>query len=244
MLNGPALRRAIDLRERAYELLQWLSDAVGEGYLAFDTVHAVDSFRAGGEAWIHDHYGKLPYHARPAPHDVPAFVAFFSTYLETSFEHSDEAEEERLYEADGCACPWCSWLIDVPGLRPRTPSKADKREARELTVAVVEELLRGLDGRFRELAQSLDEAARTAIIDAVASDTHLREELALVAYATDLLARVRGRAVGPAALALWRSFAWTRAGKPRDDFVLSAELIFEAEDLLRARLERELTQRP
>ncbi len=239
MLHGPTLRRALDLSDRAYELLMYLVDAAREGFVKVETEHRADTFAAGAEAWIREHWARLPHRMRPARHDLSAFAAFFATYLESSFV-LDEESEERLYEADGCACPFCSWLVDVAELQTREPTTADKRQARALTRAVVARALRELAGSHRDAVEALGEAGREALIDRVAADSQLREELALVAYGHELLERIRHRACGPAALVLWRTFAWSHDGRPRDDVALSAERFFDAEDLVRARLEREL----
>ncbi|MBK7400183.1 MAG: hypothetical protein IPJ34_29000 [Myxococcales bacterium] len=71
---------------------------------------------------------------------------------------------------------------------------------------------------------------------ALKQDPALREPIAELAYARDLLARVRGATEGTATLALFRRFAWTRQGSPRKDFVLRADDLLEAEARLRARL--------
>ena len=42
--------------------------------------------------------------------------------------------------------------------------------------------------------------------------------------------RLEGMSEGPATLALWRTFAWTKEGSPKKDFQLSADLIMEAVD--------------
>jgi hypothetical protein len=241
MLNGPRLRHALDLSERAYELLMYLVDAAAEGFVDVDSEHRVEGFAAGAEAWIREHWARLPHRMRPARHDIGAFAAYFATYLESSFALAEQSEQ-RLYEANGCSCAFCSWLVDAAEIETRQPTTADKRRARELTREVVAETLRELGGRHYDKVEGLDDAVRDALIDRVAADSQLREERALVAYAHQLLRRTRGQVVGPATLVLWRIFAWTHDGRPRDEVVLSAERFFEAEDLLRARLERELSQ--
>ncbi len=74
--------------------------------------------------------------------------------------------------------------------------------------------------------------ARERLLD----DKELGEPIALGAYGRDLLRRVEGHSEGPAALALWRRFAWTATGAPRKDFTLSAEAILAAEARVQERL--------
>jgi hypothetical protein len=44
--------------------------------------------------------------------------------------------------------------------------------------------------------------------------------------------------VGPASLALWRTFAWTPKGSPRKDFTLTTEGILAAQASLAAGISR------
>ena len=65
--------------------------------------------------------------------------------------------------------------------------------------------------------------------EAIVDDPAMRETVALVAYGHDLLKRMQGIAEGPAVLALWRGFAWTETGSPKNDFHLEADAIVDAE---------------
>ena len=73
-------------------------------------------------------------------------------------------------------------------------------------------------------------------LDAFVRSPELREAIGLCTYAHDLLQRLRGVAVGPASLALWRSFAWTPQGSPKKGFVLSASDIMVAQQTIVQRL--------
>ncbi len=53
------------------------------------------------------------------------------------------------------------------------------------------------------------------------------------AWAHELTQRLEGYVTGPAVLALWRMFAWTREGSPKKGFTLRAEDVLAAEDELR-----------
>ena len=73
-------------------------------------------------------------------------------------------------------------------------------------------------------------------IQKITEDPVLREALALCAYGADLFHRMQGGTVGPAALVLWRSFAWLPSGSPKKKFVLSADLILRARDAINQRI--------
>ena len=75
-------------------------------------------------------------------------------------------------------------------------------------------------------------------IDDMLRDPNLREVIGLCTYASDLLQRLQGVAVGPATLALWRSFAWTPQGSPRKDFALTVDSIMEAQQTIANHLAR------
>ncbi|HRQ88622.1 MAG TPA: hypothetical protein PLA50_07480 [Bacteroidia bacterium] len=51
-----------------------------------------------------------------------------------------------------------------------------------------------------------------------------------------MLDRIKGFSDGPAVLALWRDFAWTRNGAPDRKFKLNAKLVLESELHLVAQL--------
>ena len=119
-------------------------------------------------------------------------------------------------------------MVQKPHLQPVRLTPADKRRARSLQGAFL-----------RQLAAKNDLVVGDQAIDAMLADVELREALGLCTYAADLFERLEGRAVGPASLALWRSFAWTPQGSPRPDFELTVAAILTAEQRLGARLIRD-----
>ena len=158
----------------------------------------------------------------PKRDDLPAFSAFFSTYLENSFVLVRDPGK-RLYSPDAhCFCPMCSRLVDVPNLKTRKPSTADKRRARKLKVATVS-----------AIAAAHSETLSDGALDNFVDDPNLRTPISLVTYAYDLLNRLNVEAVGPATLILWRSFAWTPEGSPRKSYVLPVDQIMDAQNELR-----------
>ena len=89
-----------------------------------------------------------------------------------------------------------------------------------------------------QLATSHGISVSDETLDEMLQDPELREPIGLCTYAADLLQRLEGRAVGAASLALWRTFAWTTKGSPKKDFVLTADEIVAAHDVLSKRLHR------
>lgn len=225
MFTKDELLRVLELQNRSYELFQWVGSAVRRGFISFDAAHTYSSAPEAAEAWIQGHYLNIPAAARPLQADLRDFSAFFATYLENSFEFPRQPGK-RLYSPDDhCFCPMCSWLVDAPNLKTRTPDKKDKARARKM-------VREAINRAAKEESVLLSESAA----EAIANDPTLREDLALCAYAHDLFGRVRGNAVGPAALVLWRTFAWLPTGSPKKKFRLTADLILKAENSLRSRL--------
>jgi hypothetical protein len=226
MFEIESLRRAVEIQQRSYGLLRWAVDAVDRGVALFHQAHTFATFDEAALAWIRRHYDELPSSARPSREDLPDFARFFSSYVDSSFD-LDDSPGQRLYSPDAhCFCPMCSWLVDAPRLRPKKLTAADKKRARSLELGA-------LHAVAAEAGTSLspEDAARFL------EDPTLREALALVAYGRDLGDRLRGVIVGPATLALWRTFAWNREGSPKKGFRLTAEAILDAEQSVRKRLE-------
>ncbi|HKO41954.1 MAG TPA: hypothetical protein VJU84_01585 [Pyrinomonadaceae bacterium] len=125
----------------------------------------------------------------------------------------------------------CSWLVDAPNLKTKTLTTRDKRRARQMMIDVINRVAVENSMRLSEESTEL-----------IADDPNLREKLALCAYGADLFHRMHGVAVGPAALVLWRSFAWLPTGSPKKKFALTADLILHAEKALRERVISEAKQ--
>ena len=112
-------------------------------------------------------------------------------------------------------------------LKTRKLTSRDKRRARRLK----EDTLRQLaldDGR------NMTEREGSALCD----DEALREDIALLTYGHELMRRAQGANEGPPVLALWREFAWTRTGAPKQDFRLEVLSIVDAEEKVLARIRK------
>jgi hypothetical protein len=225
MFTNEQMSRAVDLQERSYELLRWVSAAINKGFISFKAAHNYLSLSAAAEEWIARHYQNIPEAARPALEDMKDFSSLFATYLENSFELVSNPGK-RLYSPGAhCFCPFCSWLADAPNLKTRKLTSADRKRAQRMT-------LRALNHLATEQGVCLAETRGQAILE----DASLREHLALFTYGLDLWDRMKGIAVGPASLVLWRTFAWLPSGSPKKKFRLSAELFLQAEQAVKERI--------
>jgi hypothetical protein len=216
LLKPEIVERALDLQNRSYHLLRWVADRIDHGTLEFKHAHEWATLPSAAHGWIEASYSTLPSHVQPERGDLRAFANLFASYLETSFEMV-EAPGKQKYSRDAhCFCPMCSWLIDAPRLRTKKLTKADKARARKLEVSAIARVALAHD------MPSID-------AEALMEREGIAEAAALVAYALDLESRMNDSGVGPAGLALWRAFAWTRQGSPKKDFVLTPALILDAE---------------
>jgi len=225
MLIRDEVERAVRLQTCGYQLLRWLEKALSDGFITPEAAGSYTTSEDAAHAWLEKHYLNLPPNARPALPDLRAFSNLFSTYLDSTFD-IDANPGKRLYSPDAhCFCPFCSWMVQKPHLRPKTVGAGDKKVAERLKRSFI-----------LQLAANCGISASDKLVDDMLGDPELREPVGLCAYAADLLERIEGRAIGAASLALWRTFAWTRQGSPRKNFVLTSDAIMVAQDVLAKRL--------
>jgi len=227
MLTKSELTRLIDMQHRSYLLLKWMAKAVSEGFVNVEAAHNHATLPEAAEAWILRHYLNIPGDTRPVREDLPAFAAFFSTYLTNSFDLITEPGKQLYSPGGHCFCPWCSWLIDAPNLKPKKLTATDKRIAQRMRISAL-----------LALASEHHISARKDQIEASLHDRQVFEDASLLAYAYDLPQRERGIANGAGVLALWRGFAWNESGSPKQKFQLKPELIIGAETRLVTLLQR------
>ena len=219
MFDQQQLEHAVDLQQRSYRLLKWLADAVRSGLIQFESAHAFTSLPDAASSWLSEHIQNIPPDARPDRADIPTFAKFFSTYLENSFDLDTNPGKQLYSPGAHCFCPMCSWLIDAPNLKTKKIRSADKKRAHRMRSAAIQ-----------QIATEQDIAITDVDIEELLTDDSNYEKASLLAYGFDLFRRMNGIANGPAALALWRGFAWNRSGSPKPRFQLTAELILNAED--------------
>jgi hypothetical protein len=225
MLVRHEVERAVGLQAKGYQLLRWLEKALDKGLITPEAAHAHATLEESAYAWIDRHYLNLPSAAQPAREDLLSFSKLFSTYLLNTFD-LESNPGFRLSSPDAhCFCPYCTWMVRVPHLRPKKIGVADKKRA--------ERMERGF---ILALAAETAQPAVDDLVEGLLHSPELREPLGLCAYAVDLLQRLKGIAIGTASLALWRSFAWTPQGSPKQGFTLSATAIMDAQQTILERL--------
>ena len=220
MFDLNEVRKAVDLQRRSYGLLRWMSTAISKGFIQFDRAHEYADQASAAKEWIQGHYLNLPASCRPQLDQLEEFAQFFATYLSTSFDLV-ENPGMRVTTSCGCYCPICTYLSSAPQLTVKKVTRQHKTRARKLKIAAVEQLA-------REHGVDLEHEAIEKLIDSEASS----EDVSLVAYGQQLIARTRGRSEGPAVLSLWREIAWDKKGAPKKDFELEADSILNAESAL------------
>lgn len=222
MLSRVETENALEVQKRCFKLLQWLDNAIRDGLVSAATVPAherADTAQAI-QGWIQHHLHLLPAECRPAPEELESFSRFFGTFLETSFDFVEHPSDRYVSEC-GCGCAWCARLADPQYLKPKTVTRAHKDRASRLRLRRLEMLARG------EGLPSFE----PRLLEALHDET-VKHDASLSAYGAALLDRVNGISDGPAVLALWRSFAWTRNGSPIHNFKLKAQDILQAEQNL------------
>lgn len=224
MLIRDEVENAVRLQACGYQLLKWLEKALRDGFIAPETYATSED---AAYSWLDKHYSSLPDKARPKRSALRAFANFFSTYLDCTFD-LDAKPGKRLYSPDAhCFCPICSWMVQKPHLRPKKVGAGDKKVAERMKRTFL-----------LQLAEARGISVTENMLDDMMQDPNLRDAVALCTYAADLLQRLKGRAVGAASLALWRTFAWTPQGSPKKGFVLTTDEIMIAQDVLAERLSK------
>jgi hypothetical protein len=223
MIDAGKLAEALEIQRASFALLKWVRVAIDQGLIKLDTAHIYMTEADAAAEWIGKHYANLPADCRPAtrePEPIRRFSNFFASYLLTSYE-LNEKPRSTLTSACGCYCPFCTYVGSGPFLRPRKIGLAEKRKAAKLQQTHLE-----------ELCARLRIAPTSALLTRILRDATLAEQAALGAYGVQLLRRCEGLRVGPEALALWRAFAWNRAGSPKRKYRLTMEAIRGADTML------------
>jgi len=218
---------AVRLQACGYQLLKWLEKALADGFITPEAAGTYATSEDAAYSWLDKHYLNLPNNARPERSDLRAFSNFFSTYLHCTFD-LDVEPGTVLYSPNAhCFCPICSWMVQKPHLRPKKVTAGAKK--------VAERMKRTFLVR---LAEARGISVTGELLNDMLQDRNLREPIGLCTYADDLLQRLKGKAVGAASLALWRTFAWTPQGSPKKNFALTTDEIMISQNVLVERLSR------
>jgi hypothetical protein len=180
------------------------------------------SMSAAALQWVRKHYEQIPEDVRPPKADLPAFAHLFASYLSTSYTVADK----QVASDCGCYCPWCRYLVSVRRLRPRSPSKKAKREARELKLILL-----------RQIAQEAQvQIGSNQIDDLLADQGELGRAISWATYGQELVRRAEFASQGEGVLVLWREIAWNDKGTIRPGFKLTAEAFMDAQKAILDRL--------
>lgn len=220
MLDSNHLEKAIAIQNRCFNLLQWLGKAIREGFIPVTKAHDVADAGHAAKAWVEKHLHNLPPACRPETDEIEIFANFFGTYLETSFDVIAKPGERYINEC-GCFCPMCSRLANPQHLKAKSVTREEKNRAAKLRLRRMEMLAR------EENLPSFELRIRESL-----HHDSVQVQASLSAYGSALMDRLNGISHGPSILALWRDFAWTKAGAPNRSFKLKATVILDAEQNL------------
>ena len=218
--------KIIELQQKAYRLLKWVEKAMNSQIVSPVSAHDKMSDLDAAQDWVAKHSLNFPPDARPNIDDkneLKAFSNLFMAFLQTSFD-IEATLKEKYISYCGCHCSMCSYLGYASYLKPKKVKPADKRRARKLKLYSLQQL-------FLDLG-SEDENS----IDKLMESDDSFEDIAIVAYTDQLKQRSEGIYSGPAALQLWRDFAWTKKGSPKRGFKYSFEMFKIAESRLKDKI--------
>ncbi len=116
-------------------------------------------------------------------------------------------------------------MIDVSHLKPKKLTKKDKSRAKKLKLDALRQLC--LDEGIEHVEESLVSLSEN-------KDTS--ESVSIISYSYELVRRSKGIIEGPAALVLWRDFAWNVSGSPKKKFKFTTHMAMKAKDLIISKL--------
>lgn len=220
MFDRDHVDEILDLQRRSYALLRWIDANVQRGTLPIGSLHgALDAAGAAVE-WLSRNAASIPTDARPPKGKLEKFAHLFASYLVTSFE---VAARKKVRAA--CGCELCSYLVAVPNLKVRAPSRLDEEIAEQVKLDCLE-------------AIALEEEAplfRSELETFINANPDLSRPVAIVTYLRELDRRSTYRGQGRPVLALWRQFAW-KDGRATRNFELTADEVLRAQQVIRERL--------
>jgi hypothetical protein len=217
MLSRNRLSLAIDIHSRSYNLLRWVADAIGKGFIPVTRAHQYANTGDAAFDWIDEHYMNLPVATRPDRRNLREFANFFGTYVTTSFDVVERPGTRRISSC-GCYCPLCVQIVNAPILQPKKLTKGDRERA-----------LRLMADRVTALGREEGIAAQPEHVMAIVRGNETRRHAAYSAYGYWLIRRLEGDSAGKGILSLWREIAWNLTGSPINGFKLRYEDFVAAE---------------
>jgi hypothetical protein len=217
------LERVLDLQQKAYELLLWISGQAKSNPSLLSQEN-IDKFRYADscEEYVHHMKGIFPERLRPDEIDNSAFAHLLSSFFNTSFHVSTNPELgwKGTHWWDEHPIPTGErYLILKPGKpKEKRTKKAKERDA---------EVARNLQFiALEELAIENDIDLPPTKLKEVADQSHLQDALSLWSYAHELVRRAHFASQGAAVHYLWQSLD----KKTREH--LNAEVIWNAREQL------------
>ena len=135
------LAKAIETRDRSYQLLMWIGDRVDQGKIQPSrAAHRCSGPHSVSEL-IRDYYLEIPISMLPPFEEIEEFSAFFSTFLTSSFD----VIEKPGTRGEGplvCTCDICLRLRNAPHLQAKKLYAREKREANLLMLECMQLLVR------------------------------------------------------------------------------------------------------
>lgn len=207
-----AIEHALGVHKRALAALRALSDAVFAGMAITPSAHVEVDETAAAADWLRRNVHLVPTEARPTdPHQHEELARVVAALLVSSFDVIANPREVGVPDSGGCTCPLCLRMVAAPNLRAKKLRSSDQQRADELVA-----------DHIGALGGDAGAALTTEDCGALAAREDLRESLALSTWAEHLVRRIAGDADGPALLALWRRFAWTRTGAPKANYAVTS----------------------
>jgi len=185
---------ALELHERAYEALIWLSNiSFARPQMLTSESAAVLQKADACVDWVSAHIHDFPARVQPSPDNLQAFARLFASFFQTSFRierrvHTREQDYRITRNRDEAAGRDRLSSRKVPrGLVRKRKDEATHLKYRALTYLADENTPGFWDGA-RELI----------------TEPSVRRELVLWTWACELIHRSRGEPHGPAVHMLWR----------------------------------------
>jgi hypothetical protein len=216
------IERVLDLQQRAYNLLLWISDqARHQPDLLSEANLQKLRYAQGCDEWVRHMMGMFPENFRPGEADIGAFAHLLSSFFNTSF-HVETKNESNWSSRHSTYDTWVATKL-VPGAPKSTKGPAAKKRAQEKDRQSAHNLqLIALE----ELAIENDIDLTRAQIEALAAQPDIAESLNLWSYAHELMRRSQFASQGAAVHQMWLSLD----KKTREN--LSADTIWQAREQL------------
>lgn len=216
------IARVLDLQQRAYNLLLWISDQARHqpDLLSESNIEQL-RYAPGCDEWVRHMMGLFPEKLRPQEADISAFAHLLSSFFNTSF-HVATVNESNWSGRYSNYDTWTTTKL-VPGAPKTTKGPAAKKRAQEKDRQSAHNLQLIV---LEELAIENDFDLTRAQIETLAAEPDVAESLNLWSYAHELIRRSRFASQGAAVHQMWLSLD----KKTRES--LDADTIWQAREQL------------